>query len=78
MVCEIKTNKNQVLHRMPLQPFTSGEPLPDVQITSQQRKPDPGVIFEHDDLCARAWESDFEKLSFDNDQDEPDDTCKRN
>ena len=40
--------------------------MPDVQPTSQKWKPDPEVIIKHDDLYARAEESDFGKPIFDN------------
>ena len=44
----------------------------DVYTTPQECKPDPEVIIEHDDLYARAWESEYETPFFDNSQDEPD------
>ena len=43
-------NKTHVLHRMRLQPFTPKEPVPDLQTTSHEWKPDPEVIFKNDDL----------------------------
>ena len=60
----------QVLHRMRLQPFTPREPISDVQITSQELKPDREVIVKHDSFYASAWESEFGKPTFDNDHDE--------
>ena len=65
-------NKTQVLHCMRLRFFTPRLPIPDVQTTSQQWKPDPKVIIKHDDLYARVWESQCEKPIFDNNQHEAD------
>ena len=64
------TNKTQVLHRMTLRPFTSDEHLFDIRVMSQEWKPDHEVTIKHDDLYARAWQSDFGKPFFDYDQDE--------
>ena len=72
LVRKLGTNKTQVLHRMRLRLFMSRQPLPDVQTLSQECKPDPEVIIKHDDLYARAWESDHETPIFDNGQHEPD------
>ena len=47
--------------------FTPRQPLPDVQTTSHEQKPDPEVVIKHDNLYARAWESDYETPIFDND-----------
>ena len=47
------------------------QPITDAHITSQKRKIDPEVIIKHDDLYARAWESEYETLIFDNDRHEP-------
>ena len=57
---------------MRLRSFTPRQPIPDVQATAQEWKPDPEVIIKHDDLNARAWESENETSIFDNDQLEPD------
>ena len=38
---------------------------------SQKWKPHPEVIIKHDDLYAGALESDFGKLLYDDNQDEP-------
>ena len=62
---KIGTNKTQFLYCMKLRP--AGELLPDMQTTSQKSKLDPQVILKHDVLYARVRESDFEKLTFDND-----------
>ena len=72
LVQKLRTNKTQVLHRKRLRLFTPRQPIPDIQPTSQKWKPDPEVIIKHDDLCARAWESEYETLVFDNGQREPD------
>ena len=72
LVRKLGTNKSQVLHRMRLCSFTPRQPIPDVQATAQQWKPDPEVIIKHDGLYARAWESENETSIFDNDQHEPD------
>ena len=41
------------------------QPLSDVQITLQEWKFDPEMSIKHDDLCARAWEYDYERPIFD-------------
>ena len=68
---KLGANKTEVLHRMRLPLFTSRKPIPDVQATSREQKPDPEVIIKHDDLYARAWESEYETPN-DNSQHEPD------
>ena len=72
MVRKLGTNKPQVLHCIRLRLFTPRQPIPDVQLTSHEWKPDPEVIIKHDDLYARAWESEYETPNFDNSQYEPD------
>ena len=57
---------------MRLRLFTPRQPIPDVQTTSQEWKPDLEVIIKHDDLYSRAWESGYETPIFDNGQHEPD------
>ena len=57
---------------MRLRLITPRQPIPDVQTTRQEWKPDPEVIIKHDDLYARAWESEYETPIFDNGQHEPD------
>ena len=52
--------------------FTPRKSRPDVQTTSNEQKPDPGVIIKHDDMYARAWESEYETPNFDNGEHEPD------
>ena len=69
---KLGTNRTQILDRMRLRIFTPRQPIPDVQTTSHEWKPDPEVIIKHDDLHARAWESDNETPLFDNGQHEPD------
>ena len=58
LVRKPETNKTQVFHRMRLRLFTSRQPIPDLQTTSQDWKRDPRVIVKHDDLYAKAWESE--------------------
>ena len=55
---------------MPLQPTAPREPIPDVQTSSQDWKLDPELIIEHHDLYSRSGDSEFGKLTFDNDQNE--------
>ena len=57
---------------MKLRIFTPRQPIPDVQATSYEWKYDPEVIIKHDDLYARAWESEYEPPIFHNGQHEPD------
>ena len=63
---KIGTIKTQVLLRMRLHQFTPRQPIPDIQITPREGKPDPEVIIKHDDSFARTWECGFEKPMFDN------------
>ena len=72
LVRNLRTNKTQVLDCMRLRLFTPKPPIPDVQTISHEWKPDPEVIIKHDDLYARAWESEYETPIFDNGQHEPD------
>ena len=71
MVQKIETNKTQVLHCKKLRLFTPRQPIPDLETRSHEWKPDPEVIIKHDDLYARAWESEYETPTFDNGQHEP-------
>ena len=71
LVQKLETNKAQVLHRMRLRLFSPRRPKPDVQTTSQEWKPDSQVIIKHDDLYTRAWESEYETLTFVTGQHEP-------
>ena len=71
MVCKIGTNETQVINRMQLRTLTPREPIPNVQTTSHERKPDLKVINKHHGPYARAWESDFGKLISDNNQYKP-------
>ena len=48
------------------------QPIPNLQTTSHEWKPDLEVIIKYDDLYARAWESEYETPIFDNGQHEPD------
>ena len=72
LVRKLGTNKTQVIHRMRLRLFTLRQPILDVQTTSHDWKPDPEVIIKHDDLYARAWDSQYETPISDNGQHEPD------
>ena len=65
LVQKLGTNKTQVLHCIRLRLFTPKQPIPDVQTTSQEWKPDPDVIIKYDDLYARAWKSEYELPIFD-------------
>ena len=65
------TDKTQTPHRMQLLSFTPKEPILDEQNTPQEWKSDREVIIKHDDLYARAWESDFGKLIFDIEPNQP-------
>ena len=59
------TITTQVLHRTMLRQFTPRQPIPNIQITPRELKPDTEVIIKHNDLYARAWECEFEKPIFD-------------
>ena len=50
---------------MQLCQLTPQQALPDVQIMPQEWKFDPEVSINHDDLCAGAWECDYERPIFD-------------
>ena len=65
LVCEIGTNKTQVLHRMRMRQFTPREPPADIRVKPQEYKPNPEVSLNHDDLFARAWEYDYEQPTSD-------------
>ena len=65
LVRKNSTNKTRMLHRKPLRQMRPKQPLPDVQITPQEWKPDPEVTTKHDDLYARAWECDYEGSIYD-------------
>ena len=73
LVRKIGTNKTQVLHRMRMRQFTTRQPPADKTVKPQEYKSDPEVSLHHDDLCAKAWEYDFEQPIFDadNDKSEP-------
>ena len=60
LLSKIATDNEQVRHRMILSPFTPRGSTPNVHTTSQEWKPDPEIIIGHEDLYARAWESDLE------------------
>ena len=68
LVRKLATNKTKVLLCLRLRLFTPRQPIPDVQLTSQKWKPDPGVIIKNDDLYARAGEFEYETPIFDNGQ----------
>ena len=67
-VRKIGTNKTQILQRMRLCQFTPRQPLPNTPVTPREWQPDPEVIIKHDDLCARAWECEYDKPIFDSDR----------
>ena len=50
LIRKLGTNKTQVLHCMRLRLFTLTQPIPDVQTTLQEGKPDPEVIIKNNDL----------------------------
>ena len=57
---------------MRLRLFTPRQPIPDVETTSEEWKPDPEIMVKHNDLYARARESEYETPIFDNGQHDPD------
>ena len=65
LVRKIATNKTQVLHRMRMPQFTSGQPSDDMRSKPQDWRADPKVSFKHLDLDARAWEFEYERSIFD-------------
>ena len=67
LVRKTGTNKTQILHRRRLRQFTPRQPIPDIQITPYEWKPDPEVIIKHDDLNAKSWKCEHEKPVFDSD-----------
>ena len=69
MVRKIGTNRTQVHQRIQLRYFTPQQPVPDVQITSRESKPDPEMGVKHDDLYAGACDCDYETPVFDADYD---------
>ena len=69
LVRKIGTKKTQFLHPMRLRQFTPHQPIPDTPVTPREWHPEPEVIIEHDDLCARAWECEYDKPKFDSDLD---------
>ena len=67
LVRKIGTNKTQSLHRMRLRQFTPHQPISDIPVTQREWQPDPEVVTTHDDLCARAWECEYDEPIFDSD-----------
>ena len=65
LVSKIGSNETQVLHRMRLYQFTPHQPIPDIQNTACECKPDPESFYKHDFLHARPWECEYEKPVFD-------------
>ena len=65
-VRKVGSNRTQVLHHMKLRPLTPRQPIPDVQTTWQDWKFNTGAIIKHPDLYAKASESEYERLIFDN------------
>ena len=45
--------------------FTNRQPLPDIQITPQEWKPDSEMSTKNDDLYARTWQCEIERPIFD-------------
>ena len=45
--------------------FTPRRPAADITVKPQEYKSDPEVSLQHDGLCARTWEYDFEQPIFD-------------
>ena len=64
MVRKIDTKKTQVLHRIRKRQFTPRQPPADISLKPQEYISDPEVSPNHDDLCAKAWEYDYEQPSF--------------
>ena len=60
-VRKIGTNKTQVLHRMTIRQFAPRQPPADITVKLQEYKSDPEVSLNHDDLCARASEYDYDQ-----------------
>ena len=54
---------------MRLRHFTPRHPLPDTPVTPREWQPDPEVIIKHDDLCAGAWECEYDKPILDSHRD---------
>ena len=65
LVRKIGTNRTQVIHRLRLRQFTPRQPIPDIPITPREWQPYPEVVITHDDLCARAWECEYDEPIFD-------------
>ena len=66
---KIGTNKTQVLHWMRMRHFKPRQPPADITVKPNEYKSDPKVSLHHDDFNARAWEYDFEQLTFDAEND---------
>ena len=58
IVRRIKTNKNQILHRIRLKKFVPNQPLED-NFQEQQLQPDEEIVIPQDDLYIITWETDF-------------------
>ena len=56
---------------MRIRPFTPRESITDIQTTSQEWRVGSELGITHDDLYARACESDIDRTISDNDLDEP-------
>ena len=65
LIGRIGTNKTQVHHRMQLRQFTRRQTLSDIQTTPQERKPDPELSNNHDDLYVIPRANDYETPLFD-------------
>ena len=69
IVRKFGTNKTQIHYCMRMRHFTPRQPLPDIQITPQEQKPDAEVSLKFDYLYARAWKCEYEKSIFDGEKD---------
>ena len=67
VVRKIGNNKTEFLHRMRLRQFTPHQQLSDIPVTQRELQPEPEVVITHDDLCARAWECEYDEPIFDSD-----------
>ena len=52
---------------MRLRQITRRQPISDIPVTQPEWQPDPEVVITHDDLYARAWESEYDEPIFDSD-----------
>ena len=71
LVRKVGTDNTQILHCMQLRPFRLRGPIPVVLTMSKEWTLDPEFIIKLDDLYDRAWESEFGKPIFDDNEDRP-------